>query len=175
MWESHALRTRTGSKEGFDSGVSWDQDFTLNERESERPIIKVPDKQGREATHRGKRATLRGGRAAAFLTTQLVGNRAGPYSCLQEQQRLLLESGKLLTNIEAHYYQERPGRSYVPSCIWQAIQRQEITQCLPQRRESPQRPIGRKGALSSIQEEMHALVAHLGSEGNGTLCDTTIK
>lgn len=25
-------------------------DFTLNERESERPIIKVPDKQGREAT-----------------------------------------------------------------------------------------------------------------------------
>lgn len=60
MWESHALRTRTGSKEGFDSGVSWDQDFTLNERESERPIIKVPDKQGREATHRGKRATLRG-------------------------------------------------------------------------------------------------------------------
>ena len=59
MWESHALRT--GSKEGFDSGVSWDQDFTLNERESERPIIKVPDKQGREPNHEGEKHPFEGG------------------------------------------------------------------------------------------------------------------
>lgn len=52
------------------------------EAKSKTTFIQLPDKQGREATHRGKRATLRGGRATASLTTQLVGNRAGPYSCL---------------------------------------------------------------------------------------------
>lgn len=65
MWESHALRT--GSKEGFDSGVSWDQDFTLNQRESERPIIKVPDKQGREPNHEGEKHPFEGGNSPIIL------------------------------------------------------------------------------------------------------------
>lgn len=58
MWDKNL---RTGSKEGFDSGVSWDQDFTINERESERPIIKVPDKQGQDGNPitRGKSTPLR--------------------------------------------------------------------------------------------------------------------
>ncbi len=87
MWESHALRT--GSKEGFDSGVSWDQDFTLNERESERPIIKVPDKQGREPNHEGEKhppeylIELGGNSPIFYSLTRFGGQRRARSSCLQ--------------------------------------------------------------------------------------------
>lgn len=56
---------RHSGQEGFDSGVSWDQDFTLNERESERPIINVPDKQGGEPNHEGESTPSR--RTASWL------------------------------------------------------------------------------------------------------------
>lgn len=75
MWESHALRT--GSKEGFDSGVSWDQDFTLNERESERPIMKVPDKQGREPNHEGEKHPIEGGNSPIFYSLTRFGGKRG--------------------------------------------------------------------------------------------------
>ena len=67
MWDKNL---RTGSKEGFDSGVSWDQDFTINERESERPIIKVPDKQGQDGNPitRGKRTPINGGNSPIFYS-----------------------------------------------------------------------------------------------------------
>lgn len=51
-----------------DSGVSWDQDFTLNERESERPIMKVPDKQGREPNHEGEKHPIEGGNSPIFYS-----------------------------------------------------------------------------------------------------------
>lgn len=81
MWESHALRTRRGSKEGFDSGVSWDQDFTLNERESERPIIYSSTRQARTGSYspREKSNPARG-----------KGSSFSYYAISREQSRTLL-------------------------------------------------------------------------------------
>ena len=46
------------------------------EAKSKTTFIKLPDKQGREATHRGKRVTLRGG-------TQYVVKSIGRHFCLR--------------------------------------------------------------------------------------------